>query len=145
MHSENVVVQERCKYRSAEYKITNNITVVINTSMKDAFSSLTTYFCIPICNIINILIRMFQRNKITIIDERDVSISVPAKKLATLHKPKIDHPMITFSNANFFRFMKTWIKDNNNPPVTTSPGTTKIGDIDSKPVKSIKYPKRSSG
>ena len=113
--------------------------------MKDAFSSLTTYFCIPICNIINILIRMFQRNKITIIDERDVSISVPAKKLVTLHNPKMDHPMITFSNANFFRFMKTWIKDNNNPPVTASPGTTKIGDIDSKPVKNIKYPKRSSG
>ena len=113
--------------------------------MKDAFSSLTTYFCIPICNIINILIRMFQRNKITIIDECDVSISVPAKKLATLHKPKIDHPMITFSNANFFRCMKTWIKDNNNPPVKTSPGIIKIGDIDLKPVKSKKYPKRSSG
>lgn len=88
---------------------------------------------------------MFQVTNIIIIDDRDGSISTPTRKLDTPLIPKTDHPMIAFSNANFFRFIKTWIKDNNNPPVTINPRVTKNGDIDSKPLKNIKYPRRSSG
>jgi len=79
---------------------------------------------------------MFQVTIMVIIDDREGSISVPTRKLATLLMPKMDHPMIAFSNANFFRLMNAWISDNNNPAVTISPKTKKKGDMVSNPVKS---------
>ena len=78
---------------------------------------------------------MFQTAIIITINDLDGSISAPMRKLATPLMPKTDHPMIAFSNAHFFRFVKAWIKDKNNPPVTISPKAKKKGDILSKPVK----------